>query len=588
MTGPSRRWVVGAVVGAGATAAVLGSAASPSAAPRPAAGAGPAPWTATVTLADGVVDAAVTGRVYVVLTTDEDGEPREQVRDVADGAPFWGLDVTGLAPGRSTPVPLGAPADGFPLADAAALPAGRYRAQAFLNVYTHFSRSDGAEVDLHLPGGDGHDVFASAGNLYGPVVEVSVDGTGERPPLQLTLDSALAPSQPVPEGGTAQQGNPTDSEHVRHVKICSAALSEFWGRDMFVGADVLLPAGYDDPANGAVRYPVEVNHGHFPGDAPRGFAEDGSTPFSAFWLSGTAPAFITVTLRHENPYYDDSYAVDSANLGPYGTALHTELLPELDRRFRTVGAAWGRVLSGGSTGGWEAAATQVFYPDLYRGAWVGYPDPLDFHAVELVDVYGDDNAYATRHAYLDAPVPAAREVSGKALFTVGQENGWERALGSRGRSGLGQWDVWQAVFSPRGDDGYPAPVFDKATGVIDHDVSAAWEAFDLAAHVEGHWDQLRDKLDGQLTIYVGDADTFFLNVAVNAFKARVDELEGSNVTYAFGRDQPHGWTPWTIREFYDLLADHVAAGAPAEQQAAVTAWRASTGPADGTGTEPLE
>ncbi|NAZ80214.1 enterochelin esterase-like enzyme [Kineococcus sp. R8] len=591
MTGPSRRQFVAAAAGVGTAAAVLASAPSASSARGAlAAGADPVPpasLTADVTLAPGTVAATVTGRVYVVLTTDDDAEPREQVGGVADGVPFWGLDVAGLVPGGSTRVPLGAPADGFPARDASALPPGTYRAQAFLNVYTHFSRSDGAEVDLHLPGGDGHDVFDGTGNLCGPVVEVTLPA-GPGGALRLVLDRVLPPREPVPAGGTAQQGNPGDSEHVRHVKVRSAALSRFWGRDVFVGADVLLPPGYDDPANAGTRYPVEVNHGHFPQGAPRGFTEDGSTPFGAFWLSGTAPAFIVVAFRHENPYYDDSYAVDSANLGPYGTALNTELLPEVDRLFRTVGQPWARVLSGGSTGGWEAAATQVFHPDLYGGAWIGYPDPLDFHALELVDVYGDDNAYVTRHAYLDAPVPAAREVSGKARFTTAQENARERALGSRGRSGLGQWDVWQAVFSPCGEDGYPAPIWDKTTGVVDHAVARYWEDhYDLAAHVERNWDDLRARLDGKLTIYVGDADTFFLNVGVDRFKERVDRLEGSNVTYHFGRNQPHGWSPWSIREFYDLIADHVVAHAPAADQPAAAAWRAGAAPADGTGSEAI-
>jgi len=584
VTGPSRRSFVAAVAGVGAGAATVGGAPSATAAEQTTARRRPA-LTASVTLEPGLVPKAVTGRVYVILTTDADSEPREQVGDVADGVPFWGLDVARLAPGRSTSVPLAAPAVGFPLADAASLPPGTYRAQAFFNVYTHFSRSDGAEVDLHLPGGDGHDVFSSTGNLHGPVVEVTVPATGAARNLHLTLDTVIAPPEPVPAGGTAQQGNPAESQHVKHVKIRSAVLSEFWGRDMYVAADVLLPLGYDDAANRTVRYPMELNHGHFPGPAPRGFREDGSNAFSAFWLSGTAPKFITVTFRHENPFYDDSYAVDTANVGPYGTALNTELLPEVDRRFRTIGAPWARVLSGGSTGGWEAAATQILYPDLYQGAWAGYPDPLDFHAHQLVDVYDDDNAYVTHHAYLDVPVPSARDVSGKSQYTMGQENGWERALGSRGRSGLGQWDVWQAVFSPRGDDGYPKPIWDKTTGEIDHDVAAYWrDHFDLATYVEEHWDDLRGKLDGQLTIYVGDADTYFLNVGVNLFKERVDKLAGSNVTYRFGRNQPHGWSPWTTREFYDLLADHVVANAPVAQRGALTAWRAAAEAADGTGS----
>ncbi|NAZ85952.1 alpha/beta hydrolase-fold protein [Kineococcus indalonis] len=585
MTGPSRRSFVAALAGTGIGAAAVGAVVTD----RVEAGRGDgsaATTSVTVTLAGAAADGPVTGRLYVVLSRDDSSEPRDQAGDPLDGAPFWGVDVQGWEPGTSRTVPLGAGADGHPFADAADLPAGAYSAQAFVNVYTRFTRSDGSVVDLHLPGGDGHDVFRSAGNLFGPVARFTPGG-GEA--LELSVDTVVAPGDEVPEGGTAQQGNPPDSEHVRHVKIRSEVLSGFWGQDVFIGADVLLPPGYDDPVNQAVRYPVEVHHGHFPTTAPRGFREDGEGDFSAYWLSGTAPRFLVVTFRHENPFYDDSYAVDSANIGPYGTALNTELLPEIDRTFRTVGQRWGRVLSGGSTGGWEVVATQVTYPDLYRGAWAGYPDPLDFRALGLVDVYSDEDAYATSTEYQRTPVPFTRESSGRTTQTVEQANSWERALGSRGRSGLGQWDVWQAVFSPQGPDGYPAAVWDKASGRIDRAVAAQWaERWDLAAHVERHWDELREKLDGQLTIYVGDADTYFLDVAVQLFKERVDALEGSNVTYLFGRGQSHGWEPWTYREFYDMLADHVVAGAPAGEAEAARAWRAMAAPADGTGDAPRQ
>lgn len=86
---------------------------------------------------------------------------------------------------------------------------------------------------------------------------------------------------------------------------------------------------------------------------------------------------------------------------------------------------------------------------------------------------------------------------------------------------------------------------------------------------------------------MGDADTYFLNDGVNLFKERVDKLAGSNVTYRFGRNQPHGWEPWTTREFYDLLADHVVANAPAAQKGSLTSWRAAAKPADATGNATL-
>lgn len=119
---------------------------------------------------------------------------------------------------------------------------------------------------------------------------------------------------------------------------------------------MLLPKGYDDPKNAGVRYPMEVIHGHYPKSNPNRFDEKLGNDFSKWWMSDEAPRFISVVLRTENPFYDDSYVIDSANIGPYGTAFHTELLPAIDKQFRTIGQPWARVMTGGSTGGWVSLA----------------------------------------------------------------------------------------------------------------------------------------------------------------------------------------------------------------------------------------
>src|SRR5581483_7926335 len=172
------------------------------------------------------------------------------------------------------------------------------------------------------------------------------------------------PAEPVPEGGTCQQGNPADSEHVKHLKIQCDLLTAFWGPPMFLGADVLLPDGFD--ASSGTRYPVIYLQGHY-------------------------PKVIVVQLRHENPYFDDSYAVNSANLGPYGDAIVTELIPALQHRFRMVPKPWARTLTGASTGGWEALAQQVYDPSFYGGTWPLCPDPVDFRFHQLVNIYRDQN-----------------------------------------------------------------------------------------------------------------------------------------------------------------------------------------------------
>ena len=182
---------------------------------------------------------------------------------------------------------------------------------------------------------------------------------------------------------------------------------------------------------------------------------------------------ILIYVQNANPYYDDSYDVDSANVGPYGTAINDELIPAIEKKYRGIGQGWARATFGGSTGGWEAAATQVFYPDFYNGAWVACPDPVDFHAYQNIDLYEDANAFVRKGDFGEVPIAADRKPDGSIIAEAGAEYAFEYVLGTHGRS-TEQWDIWQAVFSPAGADGYPAQVIDPLTGAIDRKVVEYW------------------------------------------------------------------------------------------------------------------
>ncbi|HZP90410.1 MAG TPA: alpha/beta hydrolase-fold protein [Actinomycetota bacterium] len=533
---------------------VLGLVAAGSAIGAPA---GPGPLAFRVSFAADVLDQPATGRVFVIVSTNPDPEPRFQV-DIL-GPPFWGKDVTDVTPGQNMVLGSGGGVVGYPLDSPVDLPEGDYTVQAFLNVYTTFTRSDGSVVQLHMPCGDGGYFLDSPGNLVGTPVQLHLgpdSGT-----VDLTLDRVIPPADPVPDGGTCQQGNPADSEHVKHVKIRSDLLTAFWGTPIYIGADVLLPEGFD--ASAPTRYPVIYLQGHYPSENPFGFLEDGSNGFSKWWLSGRAPKVIVVQLRHENPYFDDSYAVNSANLGPYGDAIVTELIPALQHRFRMVPKPWARTLTGGSTGGWEALAQQVYYPSFYGGAWPLCPDPVDFRFHQLVNIYRDDNAYATLHDWEEVPRPSARTVAGDTIWTMEQENHWEMALGSHGRSQLGQWDIWQAVYGPQGDDGYPAPIWDKATGEIDHAVARRWREKDIRRYLATHWSSVGPKLVGKIHIWVGDDDTFFLNDAVELLQRFLEGAEhpAANAEFHYGHNRPHCWGPTDI-QLVQMMAGEMAQVAP--------------------------
>jgi hypothetical protein len=200
-------------------------------------------------------------------------------------------------------------------------------------------------------------------------------------------------------------------------------------------------------------------------------------------------------------------------------------------------------LYGGSTGGWESLAAQIFYPDHYNGTFAACPDPIDFRAYTVIDLYRDKNAFFIEGAHTRIAQPATRDYLGHVLLTIEQSNAYELALGSKGRSGE-QWDIWQAVYSPVGEDGYPKPIFNKVTGEIDPQVAAYWkEHYDLRAILEKNWSTLGPKLQGKIHIYCGSADSYFLNDAVylmeDFLKSTANPPYGGEVKY--GDRAEHCW-----------------------------------------------
>jgi hypothetical protein len=492
------------------------------------------------------------GRVILLLSRDLTREPRTHVEaNEPLATPYlFGLNVEGLAPG-SVAV-LNDAAFGWPAAHLSSIPSGDYFVQAVLNRYETFHLADGRTLKLPPDKGEGQQWAKKPGNLYSTPLTVHVDASHpER--IALMLDQQIEAISPK-----------TDSEFIRHIRIRSELLSHFWGRDVFIGAHILLPKGFD--AHPQAHYPLMVFHGHYPDDIS-GFrttppdahlTPDYSERFHlsgynriqqkeayAFyqkWISADFPRFLVVEIEHANPYYDDSYAVNSANLGPYGDAINQELIPEIERRFRGIGAGWARFTYGGSTGGWEALATQVFYPDMYNGAFAACPDPIDFRAYTLINLYKDRNAYTLQGEALTVERPAFRNYLGEVFATQRDENYMELTQGDRSRSG-GQYDIWQAVFSPIGPDGYPKPIFDKVTGVIDSGVAAYWrEHFDLVHIIARDWATLAPKLQGKIHLYVGNGDNYYLTDSVYFGQETLESLQPPyRGTVAYGDRAEHCW-----------------------------------------------
>ncbi len=506
------------------------------------------------------------GRLILLLSRDLTREPRTHVAPNEPlASPYlFGVTVEGWVPDQ--PVLVDDSAFGWPAAQLSNVPAGDYLVQAVLNRYETFHLQDGRVLKLPPDKGEGQQWASKPGNLYSTPLHLHIEPqppvaqpSGAQPRRAQSRRVELVLDQEMPAIPSR-----TDTEFVKHVSIRSELLSQFWGRDVFIGAYVLLPKGFD--AHPEARFPLMVFHGHF----PNGISDFRTTPpdpdlkpeysqrfhlagynrieqqeayaFYQRWIAADFPRFLVVEIEHANPYFDDSYAVNSANLGPYGDAINHELIPEIERRFHGLGVGWARFTYGGSTGGWEALATQVFYPDMYNGAFAACPDPIDFRGYTLIDLYNDKNAYRLQGEASAVERPAFRNYLGEVFATQRDENYMELAQGDRSRSG-GQYDIWQAVFGPVGKDGYPQPIFDKRTGDIDASVAAYWrEHFDLSYLIARDWATLAPKLQGKIHLYVGNGDNYYLTDSVYFAQERLESLTPAyGGTVAYGDRAEHCW-----------------------------------------------
>ena len=541
------------------------------------------------------------GRVLLLLSNDPAAakdpkiEPRFQIDDGIDSQMVFGVTVDGWKPGD--PLVIGAGATGYPRASLKDVPPGDYTVQAVLNIYQTFHRSDGKTVKLAPDRGEGQHWNMAPGNLMSKprLVHIGPDAK----PISVSLDRVMPSVKQDP-----------DTKYVRHLRIQSQLLTRFWGTPMYLSAIVLVPEGFDQHPE--ARFPLMIFHDHFvdefgdfrttppdPAVKPKyserfhlpdynHIEQEESYKNYQAWIAPGTPRVLIAKLQHANPFYDDSYAVNSANVGPYGDAIETELVPAIEKQFRGIGQGWARFVYGGSTGGWESLAVQMFYPDHYNGAFVACPDPVDFHAYMTANLYDQDNMFYLPGANKEVEQPAMRDYQGHTLMSMRDNVAYEAALGDHGRSG-DQFDIWQAVYSPVGADGYPQPIFDKQTGKIDHKTAEYWRKhYDLDAILQRDWATLGPKLQGKLHIYVGADDTYFLNDAVYLMEDFLKQTgtEGHGVPYEgevkYGSRAEHCWNGdptqpnWFSRLHYNQMympqiMERIQKTAPAG--ADLTSWR---------------
>lgn len=338
----------------------------------------------------------------------------------------------------------------------------------------------------------------SPGNLYSEPIRID---TKEIQNIEISL------SEIIPEIKLE------DHNLVKLFAIESEILSKWWNKSISLKASVLLPSGYT--INPSKNYPVRYNVAGYGGRYTRINNLIKNKEFMSWWSSKDAPQIITVFLDGEGPF-GDSYQLDSENSGPYGEALINELIPKIEKQFRIKGTPETRFVDGCSTGGWVSLALQLFYPETFNGCWSYSPDPVSFKKMQLVNIYENENAFYNKRAYLR---PSMRDLNGDPMFSIKQEIVDENVHGlsnSYVTSG-GQWGAWNALYSPKGKDGLPKPIFNPVNGTIDKEVAEHWKKYDLLLFTSDNWPKLGPKIKGKIHIWMGDMDNFYLNNSMRDF-----------------------------------------------------------------------
>lgn len=442
-----------------------------------------APPAFRVTFAPPVHAMPYSGRVHVMLSRSDRPEPRFGPAWL-NPAPFFASDVKQWKPG--TALLMDDSVLAYPAAPSK-LPAGTYFAQAVARFNPHTRAI-----------GDGE------GNGYSAVARFDHDP--QRPlTVELCIDTIVAPPR-LHEG-----------PRLKEIDMPSKLLSNFHQREIRLRAAVALPAAHGSEPDR--RFPaVYVISGfgstHYSASAPTG--GDGGFPHLRVVLNAACP------LGHHG-------FADSANNGPWGRALVEELIPEIEKRFRAIPEANARFLTGFSSGGWSSLWLQVRYPDTFGGVWSMAPDPVDFRDFQGIDLYAAD-----ANLFVDGQGrrrPLARK-NDRVLIWFQELSDREAVLGPGE-----QLHSFEAVFSPRGDDGRPKPLWDRKSGTIDRAVAEAWKNYDIRLILERDWKTLGPKLRGKLHVFAGGKDNYYLEGAVRRLQETLQRV-GSDAVIEIvpGRD----------------------------------------------------
>jgi len=438
--------------------------------------------------AKGIRDAVKTeGRLFIFLSQNPEVEPRTQL------APFpWSIAHIFARNFSDISIQNGIQLDESttwtktPEWSLQSIPDNEYYIQALWD-------QNNSESQINVPG-----------NLHSTKQKIVLNGKTE---IKIIIDQIIPEREQIAD------------ELTRFIDFESDTLSKWWNKPMTLKASVLLPSGYNSNSEYAIRYNVAGYGGRY--DRINKLLND--EKFMDWWKSDDSPQVINVFLDGEGPF-GDSYQMDSENSGPYGYALINELIPHIESKFRGTNKSSTRFVDGCSTGGWVSLGLQLFYPDEFNGVFSYSPDALEFENYQLINIYKDKNAFYNEFGYLR---PVARFTDGEPMLSLKKFIAYENVLGSSGtylNSG-GQFSAHTALYSPKGKDDLPMPLFNPITGEIDSLVAEHWKKYDFKKYLSKNWETLGPKLHDKIYVWMGDMDHFYLNVATRKFAEFIESME---------------------------------------------------------------
>ncbi len=450
--------------------------------------------------------APVSGRLLIFLKSGS-GDKDVSISEFHP-AETWvcAREIRDLAPGASVEVDADEIAYPKPFS---ALPPGTYEAQAVLDVDHSYNYKERTPQDWASP-------VAALGAWQA--------GSGTEPVLLLDHHPEQSP-QRAAALAKAKQAATADVAQLQQFE--SPLLTRFWGRSVKMRAWVILPPGY--AAGASRKFPTAYwTHG-FGADIDYSLIS-GLAIYNRM-KAGQMPPMIWVMLDESCPEGTHEFA-DSVNDGPWGAALTTEFIPYLESKYRMDARRDGRFLNGHSSGGWATLQLEVNYPKVFGGTWSTSPDPSDFHDFTGIDLYAP---HANMYRKPDGTAYPIERDHGKVLATFEQFARMEDVLGPYG----GQVASFEWVFSPKGNSGAPEEIFDRVTGDVHPEVVAYWrDHYDLAHIVQTYWSERANDLKGRIHLFVGTADTFYLDGAAHRFDAVLSKL-GANAHFTYIPDRTH-------------------------------------------------